>query len=392
MKYIGKSQVNIFLPSVWYPQIDHMEEANLKFAAVGDIALSHHYDSLYHRWGPDYPFEHVRQLFKDYDIVLGNLEAPFSIGGETYPLKCSLKAHPKYINGLKRAGFSIFSLSNNHILDFQEKAFFDTITNLNDNNILCFGAGRNLAEARKPTIVTRKDISIGFLGYCDVTIDSPFVASESFRGISSFNIEEVEKDITDIINKVDIIIVSLHWGIENYLYPTPEQILSARKIVDFGADLIIGHHPHVLQGIEKYRNGYIAYSLGNFLFSEIYWTWINNEGIPAISKIRLNKRNREGAILSAIVEKNGIKNIDLIPCFIADNLQVKPICNHRIFHEKILKISRKLHVTNYKEFWYNYKKFQLMKESFWSVFNRSKRFYKIRPKHIKELCSIFNQK
>lgn len=369
-----------------------MEEANLKFAAVGDIALSHHYDSLYHRWGPDYPFEHVRQLFKDYDIVLGNLEAPFSSGGETYPLKCSLKAHPKYINGLKRAGFSIFSLSNNHILDFQEKAFFDTITNLNDNNILYFGAGRNLAEARKPTIVTRKDISIGFLGYCDVTIDSPFFASESFRGISSFNIEEVEKDITDIINKVDIIIVSLHWGIENYLYPTPEQILSARKIVDFGAALVIGHHPHVLQGIEKYRNGYIAYSLGNFLFSEIYWTWINNDGIPTISKIRLNKRNRAGAILSVIVEKNGIKNIDLIPCFIANNLQVKPIDNQRLFINKINRLSDKLQLANYQKFWDRYRRVQVMNNLFWTACIRLIRFYKIRPKHIKELCSIFNQK
>ena len=306
-----------------------MNDYFIKIAAVGDIALTHDYDQLLSMKGQNYPFEKVKELFKDIDVVLGNLEAPISSRGERYPLKCSLRTNPKYAEGLKSAGFNIMSLSNNHILDYKENAFYDTFANLDKQGIKYFGAGKNIRDARKPAILEIRNIKIGFLGYCDVVIDSPFYSSADKRGIVPLKIEFVKEDIANLKDQVDIVIVSLHWGTENWSYPSPKQIKMAHQIIDFGANMIFGHHPHVLQGVEKYNKGYIAYSLGNFIFSEITWLWINDSGKRIRSRVELFSKNRESAILKVIMNGTGIKSIDLIPCVISTNHQ--PVIDNKSY-------------------------------------------------------------
>jgi len=121
----------------------------------------------------------------------------------------------------------------------------------------------NEKEARKPGIIEKNDVRLGFLGYCK---KGEYTATDSTSGAALFDEEIIKEDIRSIKNKVDFVVLSLHWGIELSEYPSPEQVEMAHRLVDAGAEVIIGHHPHVLQGIERYKRGLIFYSLGNFIF------------------------------------------------------------------------------------------------------------------------------
>ena len=331
-----------------------MSDQVIRFAAVGDIALTHGYDGLLAEKGPYYPFDRVKSLLSEKDILFCSLEAPMSVRGETYPLKCSLRTQPAYISGIKAAGFNVVSIANNHILDYGVDAFFDTIDTLKHHGIRYFGAGMDLMEARRPEILEIRNLKIGFLGYCDVVVDSPFYATPSGRGVAPLKIEYIEEDIGLLKERADIVVVSLHWGVENWSYPSPDQIRTAHRVIDCGADLILGHHPHVLQGIEKYRVGVIAYSLGNFMFSDISWTWINNNGDKVNSSVRLGWKNRETVVFSAEFSMNGITSFDLVPCLISESLQPVPDRDPIPGSRNMARLSKRLYLKNYVIFWSSY--------------------------------------
>ncbi len=331
-----------------------MNTEPITLAAVGDIALTHEYDQLLSTKGPNYPFEKVKEFLQNQDIVFGNLEAPVSLRGEIYPLKCSLRTNPDYLVGLKDAGFNLLSLANNHILDYAETAFLDTLDTLTGCGIKWFGAGKNLEDARKPAILNINDIRIGFLGYCDVVIDSPFYASKDKRGIAPLKLEYVRQDISRLRGQVDCIAISIHWGHENWGYPSPEQIRMAHEIIDYGADVIFGHHPHVLQGIEKYRRGIIAYSLGNFIFSDILWDWTNKAGNKVACTVKMTKKNRETGILFVEFNRQGVTSHDLLPCYISKNLQLVPVKDARSRSMNIASLSRRISLRWYATFWLCY--------------------------------------
>jgi len=359
----------------------------VKLAAIGDIALSHGYNELLVSYGPDYPFAKVRSFFKEHDIILANLEAPFCKSGETYPLKCSLRADPKYITGLKTAGINLVSLANNHILDYRELAFSKTRELLDQYNIKHFGAGNNLREAREPVVYNVKGVSSGFLGYCDVQIDSPFYASEQKRGISPLKMEYLKNDIAKLSQKVDIVIVSLHWGVENWSYPTPQQRKQAHQIIEYGADIIIGHHPHVIQGIEQYQGGYIIYSLGNFLFSDINWSWVNENSKTINSKVILENKNRESLILSMTFDSKGIREIEYRPCVIDADSQVNLLdYDHKIM-KRLNNLSQKMMIDDYEKFWRRYQTMKRRKIALKNGFNWLKKIHRLCPKHFKKLTN-----
>lgn len=365
-----------------------MTDKVVKLAAVGDIALTLDYDNLLETEGAHYPFDHVRGFLNDHDIIFANLEAPLSLRGETFPMKCSLRSNPHYVEGLKEAGFNVLSLANNHILDYKEEAFYDTFEYLDRFNISYFGAGKNIKESRKPVILETRGVKIGFLGYCDVVIDSPFYASDNERGIAPLKQSFISEDISRLKKLVDVTIVSLHWGIENWCYPSPNQIDIAHNIINFGADLILGHHPHVPQGIEKYKNGYIAYSLGNFIFSDIHWFWMNEAGKKMRSAVRLNNNNRESIILTVSLTKSGIQRLELAPCLISKNLQPVLITDNESLKKKINKLSEKYYVANYERFWRRYSLVQKYKALSSNITRRLKNIHRLRPAHAKELFDM----
>ncbi len=239
-------------------------------AAVGDIMLGRYIGKVMHTRGGQYPFDQVRELFRKNDIVLGNLES--GIAKETttpfFPKKpYNFAASPAAAAALRGAGFSVLDLANNHLLDFGLREPALTRSLLRKQGLASFGAGDNISEARQPAVLVRNGIRFGFLGY-GVAHSRAVYAQKNRAGISPIIMEDIRKDIEALRSSVDVLVVSLHWGIEYENTPSKKQREEAHQIIDWGADMIIGHHPHVVQGIEIYKNKMIAYSLGNFSFDQ----------------------------------------------------------------------------------------------------------------------------
>lgn len=231
----------------------------------GDVTLANHFENHVGN-NTVYPFEKI-PWFDDADLTMINLENPLTSRGSAVDKKFTFRALPVYAKMLATSGIDIVTLGNNHIYDFGSQGLFDTIDYLRKENIYYVGAGRNNSEARHPVIFFRKGLKIAFLGFYGTHKHSDsYPAQIDSAGTALRQLNLIEQDIRKIRNDVDLIIVNFHWGTEKATKPGDDQIAFAHNVIDFGADMIIGHHPHVLQGIEKYKNKIIAYSLGNFIF------------------------------------------------------------------------------------------------------------------------------
>jgi len=241
---------------------------------VGDILLdsSYLYDS-------SYPFKYIDKELKSADITVGNLECPISTGGYPNPGKDPgavaagrefiFRGSPEMGKSLVTAGFDLVTLANNHSMDYSDEALLDTLDFLKKNNIKYVGAGKDIYEATGPAYFEVKGVKVAFLGYSEI-VPSGYNATEYYPGIAVGRMEydgaTFDGDVKKAAEKADIVIVLFHWGEERNFYADSWQQELAYRAVDMGADLVIGSHPHVLQGIEKYKGSIIAYSLGNFVF------------------------------------------------------------------------------------------------------------------------------
>lgn len=317
---------------------------SLRLSAVGDILLTGTVVEMIRNKSPKEPFIFVLEELEKGDLVFGNLECPLSNRGDPLKNKCCLYSSPETVKSLKSAGFNVLSLANNHIFDYGYEGFEDTISLLKENNISWFGAGKNLEEARMPAILSTNNLSIGFLGYSWDFIGS-INATKSNFGTAPLNEKLILEDVKNLKEKADIVIVSLHWGYDRECYPLPSQRKLAQGIIDAGASLVLGHHPHVLQGIEKYNNGVIVYSLGNFIFPDVSYKHYNLVQKP---------ENKESIIFSCEISKNGIEDFDIIP--IKSNNQFQPKILKNKEKELILKKIENLsegfkNFKNYSAFW-----------------------------------------
>jgi hypothetical protein len=368
-----------------------MRGGTFRVGFMGDIALSHDYDVMYSARGPHYPFELMKDVFKAHDVLIGNLEAPFCLGGETYPMKLSLRAHPGYAAGLKEAGFSVLTLGNNHILDYREQAFYETIEILDSSGLMRCGAGATLQEARRPALIEKNGITIGVLSCCDVVIDSPFYASDTMRGIAPLDMEGLEEDIRALRDKADIVIVSPHWGKEDWRYPHPGQVAQARRMIDCGAHLVVGHHPHVVQGLERYKHGYIGYSLGNFLFSDLDWKWLNLQGELMHSHRRQGRARRKTVVLSAEVTKSGVRGATMIACSIVRDLRVRPEAGRMLSRAVMDILSLPIGLKHYGELWARYDRLNTLSMALTENAGRLKNIHKLRPSHFSEMADLVHR-
>lgn len=215
--------------------------------------------------GIHYPFRRVQSIIGSANIAMANLEAPFTLTGDPFEKKYTFRVPPKYGVALVDAGFDLVTLANNHILDFGQEGLFSTLKVLDSLGIEHCGAGRNLEEAEKGVIIKTEGWQIGFLAF-SLTYPSEFWATSKGCGTAYPEEERSLKTIQSLKKLTDIVIVSFHWGGENLTNPKPYQRFWSHRSIENGASLVIGHHPHVLQGIERYREGLIFYSLGNFVF------------------------------------------------------------------------------------------------------------------------------
>lgn len=239
----------------------------LRVSAVGDIMLGGTAGPELRVLGYDYPFVHVREFFKDSHIVFGNLEGPLTTGGQAERDKQFVFRSPpaKVVPALKAAGFNLFSLANNHTLDYGHEGLRHTIAALDEAGIAYAGAGENLAQARRPAIITAEGRKVAVLAY-SMTLPENFFAGPANPGTAFGHENHVRADVARARKEADIVLVSFHWGQEGKTELREYQTRLGRAAIDAGAAAVLGHHPHILQGIERYKDGVILYSLGNFVF------------------------------------------------------------------------------------------------------------------------------
>ncbi|KAA0891649.1 CapA family protein [Oryzomonas rubra] len=261
--------------------------------AVGDIMLAGRWAPFLKSKGYGHPFAGVTSALAMSDINLANLESPIANRGREYTTKkFRFRAEPEVARAVRTAGFNLVTLANNHSMDFGAAALTETMANLETAGITWIGAGENLAEARRMAIFTVKGKKIAFLGY-SLTQPVEFFAARQRPGTAPGYETIFTPDIARARKEADYVIVSFHWGKEGRAMPTPFQRSIAHKAIDAGADVIIGHHPHVLQGIERYKKGIIFYSLGNFTFASK--SAAADQSV--IIRLRLDDTRREAEIL-----------------------------------------------------------------------------------------------
>lgn len=251
--------------------------ASISIAAVGDLMFARDIVDLTGSEGPGYPFARVMPLLGGTDLLLGNFEGTFTERGVALDKTYTFRAPPDRVASLAGAHFSAVSLGNNHVGDFGRESVEDTLAALQGANIGAAGAGLDAAAAHRPLVLHGPQGSIALLSYSGVG-DSAF-ADGARAGVARAAIEGMRADVAAARPLADFVVVALHAGIEYSREPTAFQRDFDRAAIDAGARLVIGHHPHVLQGWERYHDGLILYSLGNFVF-DLEWADFDAMGPP----------------------------------------------------------------------------------------------------------------
>ena len=273
------------------PLISHA--APVVINAVGDVMLAGPWEQSIRKKGYDFPFAGVAAELANGDITIANLETPLATGGTEFTDKrFRFRGAPAIAPALKKARINAVTLANNHIMDFGAEALTDTLDYLDREGIARIGAGGSLAESRRPVIMTVRGTRVALLGY-SLTQPLEFFAAERRPGTAPGYEKFVTADIAAARQQADFVIVSIHWGTEGKTGVQEYQRKTARAAIDAGADVIIGHHPHVLRGIERYRRGIIFYSLGNFTFAGKGTT----ADFSAIIRLHLDDNRRQAEII-----------------------------------------------------------------------------------------------
>jgi hypothetical protein len=223
------------------------------------------------------------------DHAVLNLEAPFSCCGTPAKNKINLNMDQAvFFETFCDVKISAVNLANNHIMDFGDEAFAETIKILDQNNIKYFGAGTKKNNFNNPVII---DENTALFGYACRSVNGVY-GNETETGAAPFEFESVLKDIGDYKGKYRIVL-NIHWGKDYHSFPKPEDIEKAHKLIDAGAEVIIGHHPHITQSVEVYRGKYIFYSIGNCLFDDLNLrSFYNGSEFTKEYRSRWKKRNR----------------------------------------------------------------------------------------------------
>ncbi len=242
---------------------------------VGDVMLARNVESLMNKNGYSYPYSFLPQLSSS-TLLIGNFEASIPQKHiHTPDFTYSFSVAKENISALHTYGFSLLNVANNHSFDFATSGLEHTISTIQSNDMMTFGHPNIVSTSTSVKKVYLDDISIAIIG------------------VNLVNIPYSLSDITAVIQAVakdtNVQLVYIHWGDEYKIYHSKEQERLAHTMVEAGADIIIGHHPHVVQDIEKYKQGVIFYSLGNFIFDQYF-----------------SKRVQEGLLLKMTRKSKGI--------------------------------------------------------------------------------------
>jgi len=254
-----------------FPTPARADAPTARLAFVGDIMLGREIGKAIAAHGAGYPLDAVIPYLVGADLAFGNLESPLTTAKRVSG-GYDLHALPAYGEVVKRAGFDLVALANNHATDHGRDGLAETMKTLDGLGIAWIGAGRNSDQAHAARIETIRGLRIAFLAYEGLHATLPATASEA--GTAWLEPAVAVKEIATARAKADLVVVSVHWGVEYQALPTPSQKALAQQMADAGADLIVGHHPHVVEPVEwvqgagRARPTLVAYSLGNFLFDQ----------------------------------------------------------------------------------------------------------------------------
>jgi hypothetical protein len=224
---------------------------------------------------------------------------------------------------------------------------------LKEAGVQYLGAGINKEEACAPLFINLDNIKIACLARTCVLVSSPSYAGEDQPGVAFLNVEETKESINSCKQQADTVILLIHWGIEEYHYPSPYQRLLSRDFIKSGADLIFGHHPHVLQGVEAINKKLIFYSLGNFLFDDFIWSYVDQDGHPHNSIEKLSSDNRKGGILGVTLSGDEFYSYEFLPTLIqSDGIVKEDYKGERLKDFGLL--SSRLQWPGYNLFWRAY--------------------------------------
>ena len=350
--------------------------------AVGDVSfMGRNADAL-----SAAVFEGVRPVFNNSPFVVANLECPLVEAGEPVAGKCVLRGKPGWAALMADAGIHLVSLANNHSMDFGRLGLVSTIQALDKAGIKYVGAGLNERDACAPLFISSEVGRIAFLARSSVEVSSPSYATASQPGVAFFKEEETLQAIKKSREQADIIVLMIHWGLEHYQYPSPQQRGLAKRLIEAGAAIILGHHPHALQGAEKIGSGIVAYSLGNFLFDNLSWQ-ASMAGESREIRITLTTENREGMALRLFRSSAG--RFYYCETFTAINDSAEVILEDTGVRKKAFSgLCERLRVPLY-DFWWKFyavrREWDLRVSRQISLSRLVKGFYKIRPRHIIEL-------
>jgi poly-gamma-glutamate synthesis protein (capsule biosynthesis protein) len=276
-------------------------------SVVGDFMLARGVARAMRENGTLYPVAKVKDHLSQADLTFTNLESPIGVKGTPLPNKqIWFRAAPEAMDILKTAGVDGVTVANNHILDYDTENFLETLDLLDQAGIKHTGGGRNIAEARKPLILEAHGVRIAFLGYSqfadlffDWSYPRSFAATDTVAGVPRIQEDWLAEDIKAARAQADVVAVAYHWGDEFQNYPNEYQQRIAHLTVDLGADLVLGYHPHAIQGFELYKKGFIAYSTGNFIMDR-----------------QDTDLARESMILDFTVAKDGVRSVSVLPVWI----------------------------------------------------------------------------
>ena len=269
---------------------------------LGDVALGRSMEAQLARYGPAYPWSGLGPLLGEADLAVANLEGVLTTQGKPLDKSYLMRAHPQWGESLVKAGLDLVTLANNHALDYGQAGLDETLATLEDLDLATVGAGETREAAHEPARVTLNGVRVAVLGYAAARWNgSPDVPATD--RIAWAEPDTVRAGVRAVRDEVDVVVVLLHAGTEYANDPTPDQVSVARAAIDAGAELVVGHHPHVTQTVERYGNGLIVYSLGDALFD-----------IPRQAAMR-------GHLLRVQVIPEGLARAELWPFWIDDAIR-----------------------------------------------------------------------
>jgi poly-gamma-glutamate capsule biosynthesis protein CapA/YwtB (metallophosphatase superfamily) len=291
------------------------DSERVSLAFVGDVLLGEYVETLLYRHGFDYPYEHVNDILQKADFAAANMETAIVSNREKPGLKTyEFRSDPDALPAFHEAGFDLVSLANNHAMDYGADGLRETMQHLKESEIAHVGAGENADDAYAPVYIEKNGLRIAVLGFSRVVPFVEWKVGKNTLGIAeTYDYTRPVEAIKSAKAEADIVVVMVHWGDERTALPLPdEQVDLGHRYIDAGADLVIGSHPHVLQGFEYYKDRWIAYSLGNFIFTK--------------SKDPLTY---DSGILQAECRKGGACELQLTPMR-ADTPQPQPMSAEKI--------------------------------------------------------------